>query len=107
MDGLDCLHTEFAWHGWPHSPVARTALSQRPPFQEAAQLHLYEEVWSWHVPPFWHGADAHSLMSAPQVPPLNPAAHLHVNFAAPSTQVAPFLHGPDAHSLMSVSQRVP
>ena len=97
----------FTGHGWPHSPVLRAEVSQRPPFQDDVQLQRYDASRSLHVPPFWHGADAHSFTSTLQVLPLYPAAHLHVNFPVPSTQVAPFLHGSDAHSFMFVSQRVP
>lgn len=46
-------------HTNTHSPT-----SHRLPSQPSGQKHLKELILSMQVPPFWHGDDAQSLMSA-------------------------------------------
>ena len=55
-----------------------TTVWQLAPVYPGAQEHVYVLMPSLHVPPFWHGLGAQSLMLVPQVVPVNPATHEHV-----------------------------
>ena len=76
-------------------------ISQLSPACPGMQLQVYELIPSVHVPPFWHGVDAHSSISVSQLSPVYPALQLQLYELMSSTQVPPFWHGVDAHSSMS------
>jgi hypothetical protein len=59
------------------------------------------------VPPFWHGADAHSSTLLAHRTPDQPAAHVQNHEFTWSTHVPPFVHGLDAHSSMFVVHSTP
>jgi hypothetical protein len=62
---------------------------------------------SVHVPPFWQGLEAHSLIFVSQSIPENPGKQVQEKELNPSTQVALFWQGLEAHSLIFVWHTVP
>lgn len=52
-----------------------TMLAQFDPEKPVMQVHVYAFESSVHIPPFWHGPDAHSFISMAQPPPANPGGH--------------------------------
>ncbi len=59
------------------------------------------------MPPFWQGAELHSLMLVWHSTPDQPARQVHEKLLVESTQVPPFWQGMEEHSLTLVSQITP
>lgn len=91
-----------------------------------AHEHLNELMWSWHVPPFKHGALEHSSISISHWVPVKPeeirfklviilnqsaiykpGMQTHRNVPGSSRQLPSFWQGWDSHSFMLVSHRGP
>jgi len=49
-----------------HTSQSLMSTSQRVPVRPAGHTHLKAAIASMHVAPFWHGTEAHSLISVLQ-----------------------------------------
>lgn len=71
-----------------HTPPFMHTVSEHPgkmfvphvgPTRLCRHVHWKLLIPSVHVPPFWHGPDAHSFTFTAHVDPAYPGAHAHAN----------------------------